>query len=49
MKQGDRFLQELKDKADAHRRTREFKKILLQPKFKIDPVTLYVLQKEERN
>ena len=49
MKQGDKFLQELRDKADAHRRTREFKKILLQPKFKIDSLCLYLVLNEERN
>ena len=46
IKDGDKFLQELREKAEAHRR---FLLILSLPKFKIDPVNLYLVLNEERN
>ena len=48
-KQGDKFLQELRDKADARDRKRELFKILCLPKFKIGEDSLYVILKSERN
>ena len=49
IKGGDKFLQDLKDATEVRRKKREFLMILCQPEFKIDKVSLYVLQKEEKN
>ena len=49
MKQGDNWLKDLKDATEVRRKKREFLMILCQPEFKIDPVSLYVLLKAERN
>ncbi len=50
MKQGDKFLQELRvKKAEAERKRVEFFYLMLRPPYKIDVISLNVLLKLERN